>query len=71
MSETESTRREFFRTALRVGALGALAGLGALAFKRRGKTSGNYPCGLSGPCSGCPSASDCAVRPTENRTANG
>ena len=71
MSQTESTRREFFRTALRYGALGALAGLGALAFRRRGKSSGAYPCGLTGPCADCPSASDCAVKPTGGRTLNG
>ena len=72
MSQTKSTRREFFRTVLRYGTLGALAGLGVLAaFRRHGKSAGAYPCGLSGPCAGCASASNCTVKPAEGGTLDG
>jgi hypothetical protein len=63
MKPTETTRRDFFRTVLRYGALGALGGLGMLAFRRRGTATGNSPCGLYGSCAECPSVSNCSLKP--------
>lgn len=59
--DTTCTRRELYRTALRVAAIGGVAVATAMLTMRRGKRLAENPCISQGVCRGCGVVNGCGL----------